>query len=100
MTDLEEGRCCSLCAGELFFIGYEMDKKPACVWYAGLDKEGALKFDVKVPLQVCLSFHCIQDRMWGIITLAFGSRKCGIQTALILKVQTCCLPVLKTEHLT
>jgi len=39
-------------AGELFFIGYQMDKKPACVWYAGLDKEGTLKFDVKVSLQV------------------------------------------------
>ena len=44
-----------MCAGELFFIGYQMDKKPACVWYAGLDKEGVLKFDVKVPLKVSLS---------------------------------------------
>ncbi len=51
-----------MCAGELFFIGYEMDKKPACVWYAGLDKEGALKFDVKVPLQVCIPHCLIYDR--------------------------------------
>ena len=39
-------------AGELFFIGYQMDKKPACVWYAGLDKAGALQFDVRVDLPV------------------------------------------------
>ena len=29
-----------------------MDKKPACVWYAGLDKAGALQFDVRVDLPV------------------------------------------------
>ena len=42
-------------AGELFFIGYQMDKKPACVWYAGLDKAGALQFDVRVDLPVSSS---------------------------------------------
>ena len=42
----------ALYTGELFFIGYQMDKKPACCWYAGLDKAGALQFDVRVPLQV------------------------------------------------
>lgn len=44
--------CLALHTGELFFIGYQMDKKPACCWYAGLDKQGALQFDVRVPLQV------------------------------------------------
>ena len=44
--------CLALHTGELFFIGYQMDKKPACCWYAGLDKQGTLQFDVRVPLQV------------------------------------------------
>lgn len=65
-----------LYVGELFFIGYEMDKKPACVWYAGLDKEGVLKFDVKVPLQVSLPRHIIErggfERQSSAL-LAFGS---------------------------
>ena len=43
-------------AGELFFIGYQMDKKPACVLvrWAGQGK-GALQFDVRVDLPVSSS---------------------------------------------
>ena len=44
-------------SGELFFIGYQMDKKPPCVWYAGLDKEGELQFDVRVDLKEGVMMH-------------------------------------------
>ncbi|KAK9918068.1 hypothetical protein WJX75_000916 [Coccomyxa subellipsoidea] len=43
--------------GELFFIGYQMDKKPPCVWYSGLDKDGQLQFDVKVDLKEGVMMH-------------------------------------------
>ena len=38
-----------------------MDKKPACVWYAGLDKAGALQFDVRVDLPVSSSQACAES---------------------------------------
>lgn len=43
--------------GELFFIGYQMDKQPPCVWYASLDKEGKLQFDVRVDLKEGVMMH-------------------------------------------
>jgi carotenoid cleavage dioxygenase-like enzyme len=52
---LENLGCAS--AGELFFIGYQMDKKPPCVWYSGLDKDGQLQFDVKVDLKEGVMMH-------------------------------------------
>ncbi len=48
---------CACVPGELFFIGYQMDKKPACVYYAGLDKEGKLQFDVRVNLKEGVMMH-------------------------------------------
>ncbi len=38
-------------AGALYFIGYEMDKQPPRVNYAGVDKDGRLEFDVPVALK-------------------------------------------------
>ncbi|KAK9839226.1 hypothetical protein WJX81_002592 [Elliptochloris bilobata] len=43
--------------GELFFIGYEVDKQPPGVHYAGADKDGKLEFDVKVELQEAVMMH-------------------------------------------
>ena len=45
------------CTGELFFIGYQIDKQPAGVHYAGLDKDGKLQFDVRVDLQEGVMMH-------------------------------------------
>ena len=38
-------------AGEIFFIGYQVDKQPPGVHYGGADKDGKLQFDVKVELK-------------------------------------------------
>lgn len=40
-----------VCAGEIFFIGYQVDKQPPGVHYGGADKDGKLQFDVKVELK-------------------------------------------------
>ena len=37
------------CAGELFFIGYQVDTPPFC-WLGALDAEGRLMYDCPVPL--------------------------------------------------
>ena len=44
-------------AGELFFIGYQIDAKPPCCHYAGLDAAGGLAFDHKVDLQEGVMMH-------------------------------------------
>ena len=36
-------------AGELYFIGYQVDKAPYC-WLGALDAEGQLMYDCPVPL--------------------------------------------------
>ena len=40
-----------MAAGEIFFIGYQVDKQPPGVHYGGADKDGKLEFDVKVELK-------------------------------------------------
>ena len=42
-------------AGELFFIGYQMQSKR--LWYAGLDPEGELMFDQCIALQHPVMHH-------------------------------------------
>ena len=49
--------CVRYVVGELFFIGYQIDKQPAAVWYAGLDKDGQLQFDVRVDLKEGVMMH-------------------------------------------
>jgi hypothetical protein len=44
----------------MYLIGYEIDKTPAGVHYAGVDKDGRLEFDVRVPLQEARSPLCDQ----------------------------------------
>ena len=49
--------CMRARAGELFFIGYQIDAKPPGCWYAGLDAEGALAFDHRVDLKEGVMMH-------------------------------------------
>jgi hypothetical protein len=74
-------------AGELFFIGYQIDAKPPACWYAGLDAEGALAFDVRVDLADGVMMHDMavtQD--YGII----------VDTPLVFRPEVCCLIRLRT----
>jgi len=54
--------CQATCAGSgaMYLIGYEIDKTPAGVHYAGVDKDGRLEFDIRVPLQEARSLPCEQ----------------------------------------
>ena len=47
-----------VCAGEIFFIGYQVDKQPPGVHYGGADKDGKLQFDVKVELKEVRTACC------------------------------------------
>ena len=52
--------CVHVCAGEIFFIGYQVDKQPPGVHYGGADKDGKLQFDVKVELKEVRVACCAQ----------------------------------------
>ena len=44
-------------AGEMFYIGYQMDAKPPKYWYGGVDPEGAHQFEVSVELKEGVMMH-------------------------------------------
>lgn len=78
-------------AGELFFIGYQMDKKPPCVWYSGLDKDGQLQFDVKVDLKEGVMMHDMAiTQASSHCRIAVGRQPCIIPS-MIFQVALRCL---------
>ena len=44
-------------AGEMFYIGYQMDAKPPKYWYGGVDPEGNHQFEVMVELKEGVMMH-------------------------------------------
>ena len=48
---------CHWFAGEMFYIGYQMDAKPPKYWYGGVDPEGVHQFEVMVELKEGVMMH-------------------------------------------